>query len=55
LAADLRYFWADVAYGDALFDFAHFPPAAQRYFEAFSAVQADGQPRLIDNTATLAL
>lgn len=55
LAADLRYFWAEVANGDALFDFSHFPPPARRYFEAFSAIDADGYPHLIDNTITLML
>lgn len=55
LAADLRYFWADVASGDTLFDFAHFPPAVRRYFEAFSARDAEGNPQLIDNAVTLGL
>ena len=55
LAPSLRYFWADLANGDATFNFSHFPGAARRYFERFSAIDAEGQPRFIDNTATLPL
>lgn len=53
LASSLRYFWADMAAGDALFDFRHFPDVPRRYFEAFSAIGPDGQPVLIDNHTTL--
>ena len=38
LAPSLRDFWADIAGGDALFDFPHFPPAARRYFQKFGAI-----------------
>lgn len=55
LAPSLRYFWADLANGDATFDFPQFPPAARRYFERFSAIDADGQPQSIDNAVTLRL
>ena len=55
LAPSLRYFWADLANGDATFTFPEFPHAARRYFERFSAIAADGQPHLIDNAATLLL
>lgn len=55
LVPSLRYFWADIADGDALFDFSHFPPAARRYFETFSALSADGSPAFIDNFTTLKL
>ena len=51
----LRYFWADIAQGDTQFDFAHFPPQAQRFFEAFSARTFDRAPSFIDNHATLQL
>jgi 3',5'-cyclic AMP phosphodiesterase CpdA len=51
----LRYFWADIAQGDTQFDFAHFPPQAQRFFEAFSARTFDRVPSFIDNHATLKL
>jgi predicted phosphodiesterase len=51
----LRYFWADVANGDTVFDFSHFPPLAQKYFEAFGAIDAAGQAQAIDNAASLPL
>lgn len=51
----LRYFWADIAAGDKLFDFSTFSPAARRYFEEFSAVSGDGKPVLIDNNTVLRL
>ncbi len=49
LAPDLRNFWANIAGGDAEFDFPHFPPAVRQYFQQFSATQK------IDNYATLVL
>ena len=52
-APDLRYFWADVAGGDAIFDFPHFPPLVRRYFEKFSAIDKNGTPNLIDNRANI--
>jgi hypothetical protein len=55
LVPSLRYFWANIADGDALFDFPDFSPAARRYFEAFSATSTDGKPALIDNHTTLLL
>ena len=55
LAPSLRNFWADIAGGDALFDFPQFPPIARRYFEKFGAIAADGSPTLIDNNTTLLL
>lgn len=55
LAPNLRDFWANIAGGDALFDFSHFPPAARRYFEGFGAIAQDGTPTLIDNHTTLLL
>lgn len=55
LAPSLRYFWANIAAGDTLFDFPHFSPPARRYFEAFSAITSDGKPALIDNHTTLLL
>ncbi|MBW4574162.1 MAG: metallophosphoesterase [Aphanothece sp. CMT-3BRIN-NPC111] len=55
LTPSLRDFWPDIANGDALFDFSHFPAAARRYFEAFSAIAPDGTPALIDNHTTLLL
>ncbi|WP_041780722.1 metallophosphoesterase family protein [Allocoleopsis franciscana] len=55
LAPSLRYFWANIAAGDFLFDFPEFFPEARRYFEAFSAKSSDGEPALIDNHTTLLL
>jgi 3',5'-cyclic AMP phosphodiesterase CpdA len=52
-APQLRYFWADIASGDATFDFVDFPPLARDYFQAFSAINKDGEPNLIDNYARL--
>lgn len=55
LIPSLRYFWAEIANGDAQFDFSHFPPAARRYFESFGADAANGSLHLIDNCVTLLL
>ena len=55
LAPGLRNFWADLADGDATFAFPEFPSAARRYFERFSAINAEGRPCLIDNAVTLLL
>ncbi|NET38540.1 MAG: metallophosphoesterase [Cyanothece sp. SIO1E1] len=55
LAPNLRYFWANVANGDALFDFPHFPPKVREYFKSFNATDPDGHLQLIDNWTTLRL
>lgn len=55
LAPSLRDFWADIANGDALFDFPQFPRRARRHFEKYGAIAADGKPELIDNNTTLLL
>jgi hypothetical protein len=55
LIPSLRYFWADIAAGDTLFEFPDFYPAARRYFEEFSATSSDGKPILIDNNTVLLL
>ncbi|MDY7013148.1 MAG: metallophosphoesterase [Cyanobacteriota bacterium] len=55
IAANLRYFWADVAAGDALFDFPRFSPEVRQFFEAFGVERKDGIPALIDNQTTLPL
>ncbi|AMW30325.1 metallophosphoesterase family protein [Arthrospira platensis] len=49
LAPSLRYFWADIAGGDARFDFPEFPPLVRQYFEGFGASEA------IDNRTILRL
>ncbi len=55
LAPLLRNFWSDVAAGDGIFDFPHFPPKVRHYFQQFSAIKADGTMAKIDNQATLHL
>ena len=55
LAPTLHYFWADIAAGDALFNFPSFPTDARHYFEQFGAVTPGGTPNLIDNSVTLLL
>ncbi|MDM9382489.1 metallophosphoesterase [Chlorogloeopsis sp. ULAP01] len=51
----LRDFWANIANGDALFDYPHFPPKIRRYFEKYGAIATGGAPTLIDNNSTLLL
>ncbi len=51
----LRYFWADIADGDGLFDFAQFPPVVRHYLERFSAKDPAGHLHLIDNGIALRL
>lgn len=53
LAPDLRYFWADIAAGDALFSFSHLPQSVQRFLNRFGAVDSAGNPQQIDNFVTL--
>ncbi|HIK11036.1 MAG TPA: metallophosphoesterase [Oscillatoriaceae cyanobacterium M33_DOE_052] len=53
LAPNLRYFWADIAGGDAIFDFPEFPPAVRRYFHRFNASYGNGKQNFIDNCTTL--
>ena len=55
LAPSLRYFWAQIADGDTLFDFSHLPSPMQHYFESFGATDSQGRPSLIDNHTTLLL
>jgi hypothetical protein len=55
LAPALRYFWADIANGDASFAFSDLPEPVQAFLGRFSAVDAMGRPQTIDNCATLRL
>ncbi len=55
IAPNLRYFWADIADGDALFEFPHLPPPVQHYIRRFSALTAEGNLALIDNAVALQL
>ncbi|WP_414566136.1 MULTISPECIES: metallophosphoesterase family protein [unclassified Anabaena] len=54
LAPLMRDFWANIADGDAILDYPHFPPKVRRYFQTYGAI-ADGSPHLIDNNTTLLL
>ena len=54
-APQIENFWAEVAAGDAIFDYSDLPAPAQKYFQRYSATDASGQPQLIDNQATLTL
>jgi predicted phosphodiesterase len=51
----LRYFWADIAAGDTLFDFSDLPESVSEYLEKFGAKNKEGYPHLIDNHITLFL
>lgn len=55
LAPILRHFWADIANGDAAFDFPQLPPRVRCHFEQFSAQDEHGNRQCIDNAATLQL
>ena len=54
-APQLRYFWSDIAAGDAIVDFPEFPHPLRKYFQSFSAVDGQGKPALIDNNTTITL
>lgn len=47
LAPHLRYFWADIAKGDAKIDFPEFPPAVRQYFQRFNATNSDNEAKLL--------
>ncbi len=48
LLQELRYFWADIAAGDAQFSFPHFPPSARQFLEEFSdQPPADNHAKLV--------
>ncbi|MEA5512628.1 metallophosphoesterase [Nodularia sp. UHCC 0506] len=54
LALGLRDFWANIADGDALLDYPHFPTAVRHHIQTYGAI-ASGIPTLIDNNSTLLL
>ena len=54
-APDIRDFWANVAAGDAIFNYPNLPEKVQRYFARYDATCEEGKPRFIDNSATIAL
>lgn len=53
LAPELKDFWANIAEGDHIFDFPHFPEEVNQYFQKFSAINSEGQPNFIDNNTKL--
>lgn len=53
LAPTLRYFWADIAEGDATFHFPHFSAQLNQYFQQFGAIDPQGNPHPIDNFTLL--
>ncbi|PSB04589.1 metallophosphoesterase family protein [Merismopedia glauca] len=55
IALELKYFWADVAGGDADFDFPNLPTKVREYFEKFGAIAPDGKLAFIDNHSTFLL
>ncbi len=57
LAPNLRYFWADIANGDARFEFldSDLPQSVQKFLVQFSAISPTGEPQQIDNFVTLRL
>ncbi|GAB4154766.1 MAG: metallophosphoesterase [Cyanobacteria bacterium J069] len=55
IAPHLRHFWADIAQGDAWFDFSHLPPAVHQFLHRFSALDAQGNYQPVDNRASLRL
>ncbi len=52
---DLRYFWADIAQGDAAFSFPHFPPQVRAFFEKFSEQEKRNIHQIGDNHTRLHL
>ncbi|MGF1482524.1 MAG: metallophosphoesterase family protein [Cyanophyceae cyanobacterium] len=55
LAPRLRYFWADIAAGDTVFNFSTFPESVRHYLEQFGAIDDDCHPAQIDNHTTIEL
>jgi 3',5'-cyclic AMP phosphodiesterase CpdA len=55
LIPHLRYFWADIAQGDAHIRYPMLPEPLQRQFERFSALDAHGRYAPIDNHTQLTL
>ena len=51
----LRDFWANIASGDALFDYPNLKEEINSYFHEYSALAPCGSPALIDNNISLLL
>jgi 3',5'-cyclic AMP phosphodiesterase CpdA len=54
LLPQLKYFWADIAAGDNVFNFPNLPPSVRQYCESFGAI-SEGNPHRIDNHTKLTL
>ena len=54
-APQLNNLWLDIAHGDKLFNFPHFPPEINQYLQQFGAIDHQGNPRLIDNNTKIKL
>lgn len=53
LAPKMKDFWSTIAAGDAMFDFSDFPIHINKHLSKFNAIDANGQPNLIDNNTVL--
>ena len=48
-APQLKNLWSNIAQGDQLLDFPDLPTEVNDYFKTFGAIDAQGNPQLIDN------
>lgn len=55
LVPELRYFWANIAQGDASFSFPNFPPHIREFFEKFSEQEKLNVENISDNHTCLKL
>lgn len=55
LVPDLRYFWADIAQGDAVFSFPQFPSHVRAFLEQFSEQNKLQSDKISDNNTCLNL
>lgn len=55
LAPVLREFWANIANGDALFEYPNFPTEVSKYFQEYGAMATCGSLALVDNNISLLL
>lgn len=54
-APHFKYFWANIANGDCLFDFPQLPDHINQHFQKFGAIDHSGKPKLIDNNTLISL
>ncbi len=55
IAPYFRYFWANIADGDYLFNFPEIPEYINKYLQKFGAINSKGKPQLIDNNTMIKL